>query len=177
MSNIFTYQILKDTTEHAVIKLTGLFDGASGDESNTARIQANSLAGAMDSSKGNLLSSLANTGALPYYGLLVNRVWYDVPASNSGVELYWTADTSQTILHLNGNAEYNASGGWITIPNNTKGTANANGNIGITTRNMPANSSYSIILELRKENDCYQRGQFNDPAAFNYGDYSITPRG
>ena len=45
MANSFTYQVIKDTTEHVVIKLTASFDG-SGQESNTSRIQANSLYGA-----------------------------------------------------------------------------------------------------------------------------------
>lgn len=175
MSNVFSYQVMKDTTEHTVIKLTGLFDGASGDESNTARIQANSLYGALDSSRANLLSSSANTGALPYYNLLLSRVWYDTPANNSDVELYWTADIPKTIFHLNGNGEYGSSGNWITIPNSTKGTANSTGDIGITTRGMGVNSSYTIIIELRKDNYDYQRGQFNEPAAFNYQPYDITP--
>lgn len=175
MANIFTYQVMKDTTEHAVIKLTGLFSGTDGQESNTARIQANTLYGAMDSSRGNLLSSVANTGPLPYYGLAINRLWYDCPAGNGNVELFWSADTSKTIFQLNGNSEYDACGNWITIPNNAQGTANCNGNIGIVTRGMTANDCYTIILELRKSNEDYQRGQFNDPAAFNYGEYAITP--
>lgn len=175
MSNVFTYQVIKDTTEHTVIKLTGLFDGLSGDESNTARIQANSLYGALDSSRANLLSSVANTGPLSYYNLLVNRIWYDTPASNSDVELYWNADVPKTIFHLNGNGEYNNSGNWLTIPNNTRGSANSTGDIGITTKGMSANSSYTVIIELRKDNYDYQRGQFNEPAAFNYPPYDITP--
>lgn len=175
MANVFTYQILKDTTTHTVIKLTGLFSGADGQESNTARIQANSLYGALDSSRGNLLSSIANTGPLPYYGLAVNRLWYDCPSGNGNIELYWTADTNQTIFHLNGNLEYDANGNWITIPNNAQGSANANGNIGITTRGMVANDAYTLIMELRKSNEDYQRGQFNDPAAFNYGEYGMKP--
>jgi hypothetical protein len=175
MPNVFTYQVMKDTTDHAVIKLTGLFDGSSGEESNTARIQANSLYGALDSSTGNLLVSLANTGPMPYYGLSVSRVWSDCPTGNGNVELYWNADVPRTIFHLNGNLEYNASGNWITIPNNSAGSANSKGDIGITTRNMTANDAYTIIVELRKDNSNYQRGQFNDPAAFNYPPYAITP--
>jgi hypothetical protein len=66
-------------------------------------------------------------------------------------------------------------GNWTTIPNNARGTAGAIGDLGIQTRGMIANSSYTIILELRKENEYYQRGQFNDPAAFNFGDYSLRP--
>ena len=46
MSNSFTYQVIKDTTEHAIIKLTASFDG-SGQESNNSRIAANTLYGAL----------------------------------------------------------------------------------------------------------------------------------
>jgi hypothetical protein len=76
-------------------------------------------------------------------------------------------------LFLNGNGEFDGMGNWTTIPNNSKGTANATGDMGIQTRGMIANSSYTIILEFRKENEYYQRGQFNDPAAFNYGSYAL----
>jgi hypothetical protein len=112
---------------------------------------------------------------MSYYGLSVSRVWSDCPTGNGNVELYWNADVPRTIFHLNGNLEYNASGNWITIPNNSAGSANSKGDIGITTRNMTANAAYTIIVELRKDNSNYQRGQFNDPAAFNYPPYDITP--
>ena len=44
MANAFTYQVIKDTTEHTVIKLTGKFDGT-GQEDNNRRITANTLSG------------------------------------------------------------------------------------------------------------------------------------
>lgn len=173
MSNIYTYQVLKDTTEQTVIKLTGKFDGT-GQEANAVRIQANTLYGALDSSKGNLLSSTANTGPLSYYGLSLMRLWYD--SSYQGeVELTWTADTPKTLMLLNSNGEYDATGQSITIPNNAAGTANCRGDIGVSTRGMVANSSYTMVIELRKDNAMYQRGQFNDPAAFNYGQFSMRP--
>ena len=173
MANSFSYQVIKDTTEHAVIKLTGKFDGT-GQEDNQARITANTLYGALDSSKANLLSSTANTGPLSYYGLALNRLWYSGP--NTGdVNLFWHADTTVPIFMLNGNSEFDGQGNWVTIPNNTKGTANSRGDIGVQTRGMVANNSYTLILELRKDNEHYQRGQFNDPAAFNYGSYGIRP--
>jgi hypothetical protein len=173
MSNSFSYQVVKDTTEHVVIKLTGSFDGT-GQEANTVRIQANTLYGALDTSKANLLSSSANTGALGFYGLSIYRVWYDC-STDGDVQLYWNAETPAPIMYLNGNGEYDAAGNWITIPNNTKGTTGSKGDIGIVTRGMVANSSYTIIMELRKDNEHYQRGQMNDPAAFNYPPYSIRP--
>lgn len=176
MSNAYTYQVIKDTTEHTVIKLTGKFDGT-GQESNASRIQANTLYGALDSSKANLLSSTANTGPLSFYGLSVHRVWYDtINGSGGDVELFWNADTPQTLMLLSGNGEYDGAGNWVTISNNAKGTANCFGDIGVTTRGYVANSSYTIVIELRKDNAHYQRGQFNEPAAFNYGPkYSVRP--
>jgi hypothetical protein len=179
MANQFTYQVLKDTNTHSVIKLTGFFDGASGDESNTKRITANSLFGALDSSRANLLISTSNTGPVNFYGLAVNRLWYNCSTSNTGhVRLYWTADTKQTIMGFGaGQGVYNDNGNWITISNPTLGSANANGNIGIETYGMGslANSVYNIVIELRKDNNTYSRGQDRDPAAFNYGDYGMTP--
>lgn len=173
MSNSYTTQIIKDTTEHVIIKLTASFDGT-GQESNAVRIQANTLYGALDSSKANLLVSTANTGALSYYGLSLNRLWYDCGAGGD-VQLYWNADTPKTLIAMNGNGEFDGMGNWTTIPNNTAGTANSKGDIGIVTRGMTANDSYTMVIELRKDNAHYQRGQFNDPAAFNYGSYGVRP--
>jgi hypothetical protein len=173
MSNSFTYQILKDTTEHTVIKLTAYFDG-SAQESNAVRIQANTLYGAMDTSKANLLSSSANTGALGFYGLSLYRLWYDCGAGGD-VQLFWNAATPIPLMVLNGNGEYDSAGNWVTIPNNAKGTSGCKGDIGVVTRGMAANDSYTMVLELRKDNEHYQRGQLSDPAAFNYGNYTIRP--
>lgn len=173
MSNVFTYQVIKDTTEHSVIKLTGSFDGT-GQESNAIRIQANSLYGALDSSKANLLSSVANTGPLSFYGLSVHRIWYDCAVSGD-IQLYWNADTPKTLMFLNGNGEYDGAGNWVTIPNDAKGTANCKGDIGIVSRGMVANDSYTIIVELRKDNAMYQRGQITEPSAFNYTPYGVRP--
>lgn len=174
MANVFTYKVLKDTTQKSVIKLTGLFDGISGNESNTARIQASSLADALDSSRANLLSSVANTGALPYYGLGIEKLWYSSYNIDS-LSILWSADTSIPAFRIHGNGIYNDAGGMMTISNEAKGSANCNGNIGIVTSGAVANGSYTIILELRKDNYDYQRGQLNDPAAFNYGDYGMRP--
>jgi hypothetical protein len=175
MANAFTHQVIKDTTEHAVIKITGYFDG-SGQESNNSRIAANTLYGAL-ATNGYLVANnqggAANT-TLSYYGLTLNRLWYDC-AAGGDVQLYWQATSPVPLIIMNGNGEYDGAGNWTTIPNNAKGTAGCNGNIGIVTRGMAANDSYTIVVELRKENEYYQRGQFNDPAAFNYTPYNVRP--
>jgi hypothetical protein len=176
MANQFTYQVLKDTTEHVVVKLTGRFDSDS-QEDNPHRISANSFYGALNTA--NTLLSGGGT-AKPYYGLTVHRVWYDtINSAGSDVELYWNANPTITLMLLSGNSEYDGAGNWITIPNaahNAVGVTDCNGDIGIKTRGYVANTSYTIIIELRKENEYYQRGQFNDPAAFNFGEYGLRPQ-
>jgi hypothetical protein len=175
MANAYTYQVLKDTTEHVIIKLTASFDGT-GQEANNTRIAANTLSGALDSSRANLLSSSANTGALSYYGLNLHRIWYDTTNGTTGdVELFWYATTPVTMLMLSGNSEYDGAGNWVTISNAAKGTTGCNGDIGVRTRGMVANTSYTIVAEFRKENEYYQRGQLTDPAAFNYAPYGVKP--
>ena len=174
MANSYTFQTIKDTTEHTVIKLTAQFDG-SGQESNSFRIVANTLYGALDANNVPLYSALsASNTAKPYYGLSLYRLWYDC-SSNGDVELIWSATTPVPLMWLNGNGEYDGAGNWVAIPNNAQGTPGANGNIGVVTRNMAAGDSYTMILELRKDNAHYQRGQFNDPAAFNYSPYNLKP--
>jgi len=174
MANSFTFQVMKDTTQDVVIKLTASFDGT-GQESNSARIQANTLYGALDANNVPLRTSLSvSNTAKPYYGLQLNRLWYDC-AAGGDVQLYWAATTNLPIIIMNNNGEFDGAGNWITIPNNTAGQPGSNGNIGIVTRGMAANDSYTMVMELRKDNAYYQRGQFNDPAAFNYGEYSLEP--
>jgi len=175
MANKYTYQVLTDTNTHTIIKLTGLFDGST-IESNNTRIQANTLSFALDSSKANLLSSVANTGANAYYGLSVDRVWYNASAA---VELYWSStESSNTILNIStfGTGSYNGEGNWATISNNAKGQAGCKGDIGVKSLGVPtANTTYDIIISLRKDNADYSRGQIEDPAAFNYGEYALLP--
>ncbi len=174
MANQFSYQILKDTNQKTVIKLTGQFDG-SGDESNVSRIAANTLYGALDANNVPLHTSLSvSNTALPYYNLQVTRINYNVNMPTTGyVELFWNGTTQAPIVTLDRNGQIgDYENGFPSIPNNAVGP---NGDIGISTHGATANSSYTIIVELRKDNAMYDRGQFTDPAAFNYGQYSLRP--
>jgi len=173
---VTTYQVLKDTTEHAVVKITAAWSDST-QEDNPNRIDASSLYGALNA---NATPGLLTSGGseLSYYGLSVNRIWYDTTNATTGdVELYWNADPVYNLMILSGNSEYDGAGNWITIPNAAKANnaTGCNGDIGIRTRGMVANTSYTIIMELRKDNQYYQRGQFNEPAAFNYPPFGIRP--
>lgn len=199
--NKFTYQVLRDTTTDSVIKITGVFDG-SGQETNNSRITANALNNALATNGfllANATSAYANT-SLPYYDLQLTGLKYYVNLPTSGatggalgtVEIFWngygkTAATqyanSATIFHLNGSGEFGMGEQLPSILNNTNNlynntsitTANtSSGDIGIYTLGATANSSYTLIISLRKNNTFYQRGQLTDPAAFNYGQYAIS---
>ena len=183
MSNKFTYQTLRDTTTDVVIKLTGTFDGSSGQEANTSRITANSLYGALDANSVPLYSGLSKSNtALPYYNLQLTNLQYyvNMPQGNGAVELFWSGAgsttsaqyaNSATIFHLNYNGEYGDEQ-QPAIMNNSIG---GNGNLGIYTNGATSNCSYTLVISFRKDNAMYQRGQFNDPAAFSYGIYSVKP--
>jgi hypothetical protein len=171
MANLYTYQVLRDTTEKAVIKLTANFDG-SGQESNAYRIQANTLYGALTSNN----NVIPNGTPLSYYGLAVTRIGYNIASQQKGyIELSWTAaNTAQSVPIMNMDlcGQYSEDQGMVSIRNNAP---NATGDIGVTSFGMIANTAYTLFIELRKENQYYQRGQFNDPAAFNYPPYGVTP--
>jgi hypothetical protein len=172
---VTSIQVLKDTTEHSVIKITGLFDGTQ-QEANVCRIQANTLYGALDANSVPLYSALSVSNTpLNFYGLSVERVWGVNSSINGSIELKWQADTPKTIMYVSGSTDYDGYQNWVTIPNNAQGTTNCRGDIAVTSVGMAANDSYTIVIELRKNNAMYQRGQFNDPAAFNYPPYGLTP--
>jgi hypothetical protein len=184
MANKFTYQVLRDTQTDSVIKITGAFDG-SGQEANGSRIQANTLSFALDANGAQLRStqSLSNT-TLSYYDLQLTGVKYFVNFPTNvvgGVEIYWNgggANTtaqyanSSTILHLNQQGEFGLG---EQLPSITNNSVNGNGDIGVISQGATSNSAYTLILTLRKNNSMYARGQFQDPAAFNYGAYKLTP--
>ena len=115
------------------------------------------------------------------YRLALKKVIYDVVAGQAGngyVELYWTngANTAQSVPIMNMDlcGQYSEEQGMVSIYNNANG---ATGDIGVRTFGMGyvANTAYTLFVELRKDNSTYQRGQLNDPAAFNYGPYSLKP--
>jgi len=192
----FTYQVLRDTNTDSVIKITGAFSDSL-PEANGSRIQANSLAFALATNGypvANSQGGSSNT-VLSYYDLQVTGVKYYVnfPTNTvGGVELYWNGAganwaaqyaNSATIFHLNGDGEFGLGEQLPAINNNSGNTVNGvvvantvgNGDLGIVTTGGVANAAYTLIVALRKNNVMYSRGQFQDPAAFNYKPYGITP--
>ena len=84
-------------------------------------------------------------------------------------------------FHLNASGDFGNGEQMPSIYNNTLvngAVANTTGcgDIGISTQGATANAAYTLIISVRKNNQMYQRGQLNDPAAFNYGPYGLQPR-
>mgnify|MGYP003348231388 CR=1 FL=1 len=78
MANNFTYEVLRDTTQKTVIKLTANFDG-SGEENNAYRIQANTLYGALATNGypvANVNGGAANTALAESAQAVVNAIRY-----------------------------------------------------------------------------------------------------
>ena len=139
MANVYTYEVLKDTTQKTVIKLTANFDGTGGEE-NQVRIQANSLFGAL-ATNGYLVANsqggAANT-TLSYYGISISRIGYNIASQQKGyVELFWAATNTANnvpIMNMDLCGQYSEEQGMVSIQNN--GAVDKTGDIGVRTFGM-----------------------------------------
>jgi hypothetical protein len=161
--SIFTSQTIKNSTKETVLKFTASFTDAVNEDTPT-KIVASALGGALNST-GGLLSEGGT--ALPFYGYTIKRVWFNTNLTNSKyIDLYWNGSSPSSIMTINTIfGEYNIEASYPTISNNATVPT---GDIGIRTYNVANGDFYTLILELRKDNNYYHAGQFFDPGAFNY---------
>lgn len=166
-------QILIDTTKKAVIKRVGILDSS---ESQTVMLDPRSLSGVLDANgalwqAGNTLPVGFGAGSLT-----IKRIVYNVDAEVGHLELKWQGDVSgndKVIVALGvGTGDTNPNDNLPTIWNNA---SQPTGNITIQTAGTTANAAYTIIMEVHKDGRYFNAGQFQDPAAFNYPPYDITP--
>lgn len=126
MADAVTSQTIYDGKKYAVMKFTNVSDSTG--ESAVAKVTASSLAGAPTS-------------------LSILDIDYDI--SGMKVELLWDANTpiiAQVLSAGQFSLDYEDFGG---LQNNA-GTGK-NGNIKLTTVGAVANSTYSIVLTMRKK--------------------------
>jgi hypothetical protein len=166
-------QILVDSNKRTVIKRTGIIDS---DETLTVIIDPRALSGALNAN--NLPYQSGNTVATGFANsaFTISRVIASVDAEVGHLQLSWQGTvTTNTIYALGvGNIDTNPQYQLPAITNNAIGPT---GNVVIKTVGTTANAAYTLIIELHKDNRFYDAGWGRDPAAFNYGDYSITPPG
>jgi hypothetical protein len=169
-------QILIDTAKRTVIKRICIFDAAGGDESSTVIIDPRALSGALNAN--NLPYQSGNTVATGFANsaFTISRVIASVDAEVGHIQLSWQGTGgSSTIYALGvGSIDTNPQYQLPAITNNSTGPT---GNVLIRTQGTTANAAYTLIIELHKNNSFFDAGWVRDPAAFNYGDYSITPPG
>jgi hypothetical protein len=166
-----TTQILVDTNKKTVIKRVGIIDS---DEAQTVIIDPKSLAHAL------------NANSLPYYSgntvasgfansaFTISRIVASVDAEVGHLQLKWQGTTADATIFAFGVgfADTNPNYQFPVIGNNAVGPT---GNVVIKSVGTTANAAYTLIIELHKNGQYYSAGQFQDPAAFNYPPYGVTP--
>jgi hypothetical protein len=163
-------QILIDTNKRTVIKRVGIIDS---DELENVIIDPRTLAFALNAN--NLPYQTGNTVATGFANsaFTISRVIASVDAEVGHLQLKWQGGTSQTIYALGvGAIDTNPQYQLPAITNNAVGPT---GNVTIKTVGSTTNASYTVIIELHKNGQFYSSGQFQDPAAFNYPPYGVTP--
>jgi hypothetical protein len=164
-------QTLVDTNKRTVIKRVGVIDS---DESETVIIDPRTLAHALNAN--NLPYYSGNTVASGFANsaFTITRIVASVDAEVGHLQLKWQGTTtSQTAWAFGvGFHDTNSTGQLPPITNNSTGPT---GNLTLKTVGTTANACYTILIELHKNGQYYSGGQFQDPAAFNYPPYGVTP--
>jgi hypothetical protein len=122
-----TTDVLYDGTVNATVKMIGICDGSGLDESNVVKVDVSSL--------------------IPVGGRIrIDRVQFDV--AYGVIALAWDAVTPVPFLYLDGHGDmdFKSHGGM----QNTAGS-DATGNIVLSATGFDLNSTYSIILKMRKK--------------------------
>ena len=164
-------QILIDTHKRTVIKRIGIIDS---DELETIIIDPRALAFALNAN--NLPYQTGNTVATGFANsaFTISRVIAAVDAEVGHLQLKWQGGSGgNTIYALGvGTLDTNPQYQLPAIGNNAGGPT---GNVTIKTVGTTANAAYTLIIELHKNGQFYSGGQLQDPAAFNYPPYGVTP--
>lgn len=164
-------QILIDTNKRTVIKRIGVIDS---DENQTVIIDPRALAFALNANNQPYQTGNTTPAGFANSAFTVSRVLASVDAEVGHLQLKWQGTTSDATIvacgvgFFDSNPQYQLPA----IPNNAVGPT---GNVVIKTVGTTANAAYTVIIELHKDNRFYSAGQFQDPAAFNYPPYGVTP--
>lgn len=163
MANIITEQKIIDNNKRALVKYVFQYvDTAS--VANTVLLDASMLSGALNTN-GYIMSS--NTNPKSTYRTKIKRVFGMAKLTNSA-RLQWQGDSNSTIVTFNtGSFDYNFEnlGDNAVIANPE---ANATGDI-LLSGTMASGDIFTLFVDLRKDSEDYNAGQFNDPVAFNQG--------
>jgi len=173
MATSNSIQTLVDTNSRTVIKRIGIFDAAGGDENETVIIEPLKLFGALNANGAYYQTGNTTPAGFNANAFTISRVLCAVDAEVGHLQLKWQGATSATICAV-GVGSFDSNPGYQ-LPVITNNATTPTGNITIKTVGTTANAAYTVIIELHKNGTYYDRGQLTDPAAFNYGAYSLKP--
>jgi len=161
MANVLKGHRIIDSNRRTLIKYVFLSDGTA--VANATLVDASSLAFALNTS-GQIMSS--NVNPKSKYNTTIKRIFGNAKA-NSYVSLQWEGDSNTEIVTFgNGSFDYDfqSMGDGATIPNNE---TNPTGDILFTVNNNKNFDSFTLFIDLKKDNNDYDAGQTADPYAFN----------
>lgn len=161
MATVLTTQTLVDTNRHSVIKVVG----TGGGDANVTIVKASNLAYAI-----NATGQVSSTNPKRLNRVAIKRIWGQgqITAPNA-VTLKWGGNANSAIVTFGaGNFDYGfdsgSTAGNIEIPD----TANATGDI-LFSSTTQAGDSWTLFIDLKKDNRDFDAGQTRDPLAFNNG--------
>ncbi len=164
-------QTLVDTNARTVIKRIGIIDS---DENETVFIEPLKLFGALNANGAYYQTGNTTSAGFANSAFTISRILASVDAEVGHLQIKWQGTTvSNTVVALGvGSFDSNPQYQFPSISNNSLGPT---GNVTIKTVGSTTGAAYTVIIELHKNGDYYDRGQLTDPAAFNYGAYALKP--
>jgi hypothetical protein len=145
MADAVSTQVLKDHASAWAVKLTNISDGTG--ESNVVKISANTL--------------VASNGDSSTQRLSITKLFWNVSAANTRVNLLWRGTTNTLITTLSGTGYWNLVGeGSMPLTNNAG--AGANGDILLSTAGFTSGCAYTIIMEGKKSTGYTSRETTDD---------------
>lgn len=161
MANILKGHRIIDSNKRTLIKYVFLSDGTA--VANATLVDASSLQFALNTN-GQIMSSNVNPRST--YNTTIKRIFGSAKA-NSYVALQWEgASNTEIVTFGNGSFDYDfqSMGDGAIIPNNE---TNPTGDILFTVNNNKNFDSFTLFIDLKKDNNDYDAGQTADPYAFN----------
>lgn len=167
-----TTQTLVDTNTRTVIKRIGVLDS---DENQTVIIEPLKLFGALNANGTYYQAGNTTSPGFANSAFTISRVLASIDAEVGHLQIQWQGTGGGTATSLAYGVGFHDSNPQYQFPAITNSAVGPTGNLMIKTVGTTANAAYTLIIELHKNGAYYDRGQLTDPAAFNYGAYSIRP--
>lgn len=164
MANRLVEQRIVDSNKRLLVKYVFISDGTAA--ANATLFRANTLAFAI-----NATGQVANTNPKANYGMTIKRVFGSCHSNGSVILKWWSAANTEILTFSDGRFDYSFDGdsGLGAIPSPDANTVG----VCFTASGVASGENFTLILDMKKDNNDFDAGQSADPAAFNKGKWSI----